>query len=170
MPCHEKQVLATTSLFKSLTLSKVQLNTMALQGFPRSRSTTLMSSLLIVISIQLTFTMLPPRAKYRSRPRPKFGSQLTAAHKEDVDENPIEDLVEIPNSCINLDDGLYYIKPTADGPVIPAICSESYTMIDISLNFDAISQYFSSCMCSLPLRDLCQLHCCSLRHIQFRGF
>ena len=52
--------------------------------------------------------------------------------------------IQLYNSCIDLEDGMFYIKPTEGGPVIPVICSNSYTMIDISLHFDSIMHYFSS--------------------------
>eukprot|EP01083_Nonionella_stella_P252142 869122_1 len=51
-----------------------------------------------------------------------------------------------PNSEIHKNNGLYYIKPFSNGPIIPAICSNGYTMIDPSLdiNLDSISSYLSS--------------------------
>lgn len=67
-------------------------------------------------------------------------------HDDSIDDGSDNDgnLIEIHNSCINLDDGMFYIKPTEEGPVIPVICSKSYTMIDISLHFGNIAHYFSS--------------------------
>eukprot|EP00486_Rosalina_sp_Unknown_P013765 CAMPEP_0201591984 /NCGR_PEP_ID=MMETSP0190_2-20130828/190002_1 /ASSEMBLY_ACC=CAM_ASM_000263 /TAXON_ID=37353 /ORGANISM="Rosalina sp." /LENGTH=1019 /DNA_ID=CAMNT_0048050547 /DNA_START=33 /DNA_END=3093 /DNA_ORIENTATION=- len=41
-----------------------------------------------------------------------------------------------PNSEIHVNNGLYYIKPLANGPVIAAICSNGYTMIDPSLDLN----------------------------------
>ena len=41
-----------------------------------------------------------------------------------------------PNSEIHVNNGLYYIKPLAYGPVIPVICSNGYTMIDPSLDLN----------------------------------
>eukprot|EP01084_Bolivina_argentea_P301901 520989_1 len=50
------------------------------------------------------------------------------------------------NSEIHTNNGLYYIKPSEDGPVIPVICSNGYTMIDLSLdiNLKSIPLYLSS--------------------------
>eukprot|EP01083_Nonionella_stella_P207477 753677_1 len=50
------------------------------------------------------------------------------------------------NSPIHKDNGLYYIKPSADGPIIPVICSNGYTMLDLSLdtNLKSIPSYLSS--------------------------
>ena len=56
-------------------------------------------------------------------------------------------IITLSSSCNNMEqDGLYYIKPTQSGPVIPVICSNQYTMIDGSLNTDlqSIPQYLSS--------------------------
>ena len=53
--------------------------------------------------------------------------------------------ISISSSCNDKDvDGLYYIKPTENGAVIPVICNNGYTMLDASLNFDEISTYFTS--------------------------
>ena len=53
--------------------------------------------------------------------------------------------ITVPSSCNDQTvDGLYYVKPTAAGPIMPAICSNGYTMVDPSLNLDAIQQYFTS--------------------------
>eukprot|EP01083_Nonionella_stella_P034160 93526_1 len=51
-----------------------------------------------------------------------------------------------PNSDIHQDNGLYYIKPLANGPIIPVICSNGYTMIDPSLDLElqSIPAYLSS--------------------------
>ena len=51
-----------------------------------------------------------------------------------------------PNSSIHHNNGLYYIKPSDDGPIIPVICSNGYTMIDVSLdtNLKFIPHYLSS--------------------------
>ena len=51
-----------------------------------------------------------------------------------------------PNSNIHINNGLYYIKPFEDGPIIPTICSNGYTMIDPSLDLtlDNIPSYLSS--------------------------
>eukprot|EP00485_Elphidium_margaritaceum_P007624 CAMPEP_0202695936 /NCGR_PEP_ID=MMETSP1385-20130828/9363_1 /ASSEMBLY_ACC=CAM_ASM_000861 /TAXON_ID=933848 /ORGANISM="Elphidium margaritaceum" /LENGTH=1002 /DNA_ID=CAMNT_0049352021 /DNA_START=118 /DNA_END=3126 /DNA_ORIENTATION=+ len=51
-----------------------------------------------------------------------------------------------PNSAIHANNGLYYIKPFADGPIIAAICSNGYTMLDPSLdvNLDRFPSYLSS--------------------------
>ena len=55
------------------------------------------------------------------------------------------DLVSISSSCNDKEvDGLYYIKPTDHGAVIPVICNNGYTMLDASLNFDQVSTYFTS--------------------------
>eukprot|EP00485_Elphidium_margaritaceum_P004154 CAMPEP_0202692848 /NCGR_PEP_ID=MMETSP1385-20130828/7126_1 /ASSEMBLY_ACC=CAM_ASM_000861 /TAXON_ID=933848 /ORGANISM="Elphidium margaritaceum" /LENGTH=982 /DNA_ID=CAMNT_0049348447 /DNA_START=45 /DNA_END=2993 /DNA_ORIENTATION=- len=51
------------------------------------------------------------------------------------------------SSCSDIDvDGLYYIKPMADRPVIPVICSHGYTMLDASLDehLTAYPAYLSS--------------------------
>ena len=41
----------------------------------------------------------------------------------------------IYSSCNEItDDGLYYIKPMADKPVLPVICSNGYSMLDASLD------------------------------------
>ena len=78
----------------------------------------------------------------------KNKNQQQPLHKntDDDDDNNDESIetIEIHNSCIDLEDGMYYIKPTEDGAIIPVICSNWYTMIDISLNFDAITSYFST--------------------------
>ena len=53
--------------------------------------------------------------------------------------------IAIPTSCNDQSiDGVYYIKPTASGNVIPVICSNGYTMLDLSLNEHAIRSYFTS--------------------------
>eukprot|EP01084_Bolivina_argentea_P276315 471466_1 len=52
--------------------------------------------------------------------------------------------VQLHSSCNDLDDGLRYILPKETGNVIPVICNNGYTIIDISLNQDVISTYFSS--------------------------
>ena len=51
-----------------------------------------------------------------------------------------------PNSLIHTNNGLYYIKPFENGPVIPVICSNGYTMIDPSLDLNLLSysSYLSS--------------------------
>lgn len=51
-----------------------------------------------------------------------------------------------PNSIIHQNNGLYYVKPSEDGPIIPVICSNGYTMIDVSLdtNLKSIPHYLSS--------------------------
>eukprot|EP01083_Nonionella_stella_P271428 919701_1 len=48
----------------------------------------------------------------------------------------------ISSSCKT--DGLYYIKPTVDGAIIPVLCNDGYTMLDASLNYDALSTYFTT--------------------------
>ena len=53
--------------------------------------------------------------------------------------------VSISSSCNDKDvDGVYYIKPTETGAIIPVICSGGYTMIDASLNIDDIQTYFTT--------------------------
>eukprot|EP00486_Rosalina_sp_Unknown_P015534 CAMPEP_0201593512 /NCGR_PEP_ID=MMETSP0190_2-20130828/191093_1 /ASSEMBLY_ACC=CAM_ASM_000263 /TAXON_ID=37353 /ORGANISM="Rosalina sp." /LENGTH=291 /DNA_ID=CAMNT_0048052723 /DNA_START=9 /DNA_END=881 /DNA_ORIENTATION=+ len=55
--------------------------------------------------------------------------------------------VDIPSSCNAMtQDGLYYIKPTETGKVIPVICSNGYTMIDLSLdlNLESYPSYLTS--------------------------
>ena len=51
-----------------------------------------------------------------------------------------------PNSSIHINNGLYYIKPFEDGPVIAAICSNGYTMIDpsLDLNLNNFPSYLTS--------------------------
>eukprot|EP01083_Nonionella_stella_P290532 988555_1 len=51
-----------------------------------------------------------------------------------------------PDSNIHKDNGLYYLKPLANGPIIPAICSNGYTMLDPSLdtNLESFPSYLSS--------------------------
>eukprot|EP00485_Elphidium_margaritaceum_P018336 CAMPEP_0202729440 /NCGR_PEP_ID=MMETSP1385-20130828/186133_1 /ASSEMBLY_ACC=CAM_ASM_000861 /TAXON_ID=933848 /ORGANISM="Elphidium margaritaceum" /LENGTH=1043 /DNA_ID=CAMNT_0049395701 /DNA_START=32 /DNA_END=3164 /DNA_ORIENTATION=- len=51
-----------------------------------------------------------------------------------------------PNSDIHRNNGLYYIKPDANGPVIAAICSNGYTMIDptFDLRLERLPSYLSS--------------------------
>ncbi len=51
-----------------------------------------------------------------------------------------------PNSAIHKNNGLYYIKPSETKPVIPVICSNGYTMLDLSLdtNLKSIPSYLSS--------------------------
>ena len=57
----------------------------------------------------------------------------------------IAETVTISSSCNDKEaNGLYYIKPTKNGQVIPVICNNGYTMLDASLNFDAVSSYFTS--------------------------
>ena len=57
----------------------------------------------------------------------------------------ITESIEISSSCNDKEvDGLYYIKPTHQGEVIPVICNNGYTMIDASLNFDSIASYLTS--------------------------
>eukprot|EP01083_Nonionella_stella_P149556 475219_1 len=58
-----------------------------------------------------------------------------------------EATVTLHSSCNYIEqNGLYYIKPTEDGPVLPVICSDTYTMIDGSLdpNLESIPAYLSS--------------------------
>jgi len=75
--------------------------------------------------------------------RKKTASTLN--QHDDIDDGDADvATISVHTSCVNLEDGVYYIKPTADGAVIPVICSNWYTMIDLSLNFDAIVPYFSS--------------------------
>merc|ERR1719474_1256935 len=98
----------------------------------------------LLITIQFTSSSNRPDPRLNFGPRPKLGPKTSIAMQNHAFAATVDDMVEIPNSCIDLEDGLYYIKPTEEGPVIPAICSESYTMIDILLNFEAITQYFST--------------------------
>eukprot|EP01084_Bolivina_argentea_P155033 270204_1 len=70
-------------------------------------------------------------------------SKSKSSNNANNDDDTVE-TIDLHNSCIDLEDGMYYIKPTADGLVIPVICSNWYTMIDISLNFEAITSYFST--------------------------
>ena len=56
-----------------------------------------------------------------------------------------QETISISSSCNDFKkDGLYYIKPTTDGEIIPVICQDGYTMLDVSLNFDSIKTYFTS--------------------------
>ena len=62
-------------------------------------------------------------------------------------EREIESSIYVPvsSSCNDKEvDGLYYIKPTRDGKVIPVICQGGYTMLDASLNLQSLSTYFTS--------------------------
>ncbi len=52
--------------------------------------------------------------------------------------------ITIHSSCNTLIDGLHYIKPLENNNIIPVICSNGYTMIDPSLNFESITPYLSS--------------------------
>ena len=55
--------------------------------------------------------------------------------------------IEVKSSCNDItEDGLYYIKPTEYGNVIPVICSRGYTMIDLSLDqsMESFSVYLES--------------------------
>ena len=58
-----------------------------------------------------------------------------------------DEYVSIPSSCNDIKkDGLYYIKPTESGAVIPVICNNGYAMLDLSLdlNLNSYSQYLTS--------------------------
>eukprot|EP01083_Nonionella_stella_P017323 48442_1 len=56
-----------------------------------------------------------------------------------------DDIVSISSSCNDKTvDGLYYIKPSEKGSIIPVICSGGYTMLDASLNYESLSTYFTS--------------------------
>ena len=65
-----------------------------------------------------------------------YGEDITA---EDV-------TVSIASSCNphTNKNGLYYIKPTSTGEIIPVICNNGYTMLDASLNLTQLSTYFTS--------------------------
>ena len=53
--------------------------------------------------------------------------------------------VEVASSCNKKEEnGLYYIKPTRQGKVIPVICNNGYTMLDASLDYDSLKSYFTS--------------------------
>eukprot|EP01084_Bolivina_argentea_P135070 238070_1 len=55
--------------------------------------------------------------------------------------------IELHSSCNDITtDGLYYIKPSEKGAIIPVICSNGYVMIDLSLdiNMNSYSSYLSS--------------------------
>ena len=57
--------------------------------------------------------------------------------KDDADLMDPRRYIKVYSQCdanIHQNNGLYYIKPTDDGPVIPVICSNGYTMIDLSLD------------------------------------
>ena len=57
----------------------------------------------------------------------------------------VNSIETISSSCNDKErDGLYYIKPTPNGEIIPVICNNGYTMLDASLNFDIIESYFTS--------------------------
>ena len=80
-------------------------------------------------------------------------SIIHKSHSENAKSDKFINYVEIystcdptPNSHIHKNNGLYYIKPFKDGPIIPAICSNGYTMIDPSLDLNMLSlpSYLSS--------------------------
>ena len=52
--------------------------------------------------------------------------------------------LSIATSCNDLADGVHYIKPSKDGEIIPVVCDNGYTMINLNLNQDSISSYFTS--------------------------
>ena len=108
---------------------------------------TLFVSLMLINGLHsLNPTHPRPKSRPRVVPPPRFGKAAAVARAnaeaDATDDN--EETVTIPSSCHFQDDGLMYVKPTADGPVMPAICSSGFTMIDLSLNFDAVTPYFSS--------------------------
>jgi len=51
-----------------------------------------------------------------------------------------------PDSKIHKDNGLYYVKPSRDGPILPVVCSNGYTMIDgsLDLNLKSLPSFLSS--------------------------
>ena len=66
---------------------------------------------------------------------------------DDNNMNNMNNMVTLQSSCNTIEqNGLYYIKPTIDGPVIPVLCSNGYTMIDISFdsNLESYPYYLSS--------------------------
>jgi len=112
---------------------------------------TLVASVGLIVSLHsLNPTHPRPKSRPRAIPQPKFAKAAAARARAttdtdaDINTSDIPNTITIPSSCHSSDDGLIYVKPTADGPVMPAICSSGYTMIDLSLNFDAITPYFSS--------------------------
>ena len=54
------------------------------------------------------------------------------------------DSIYIPSSCDNLVDGVHYVKPSSDGEVIPVVCNDGYTIINLQLNQESVASYFTS--------------------------
>lgn len=57
--------------------------------------------------------------------------------------------VGIKSACNDLSDGVQYILPygyyhTDTAPLLPVICSNGHTILDVSLSFERYSAYFSS--------------------------
>ena len=80
-------------------------------------------------------------------------SIITITSSDDNDEKDMmmdpKKYIKIYSQCdsnIHTNNGIYYIKPSIDGEVIPVICSNGYTMIDLSLdtNLNSIPSYLSS--------------------------
>jgi len=68
------------------------------------------------------------------------------ANQEDEEEEG-DEYTTVYSSCNEVEvDGLYYIKPLPDLPVLPVICSNGYAMLDASLdiNLNVYPSYLSS--------------------------
>ena len=63
--------------------------------------------------------------------------------KENKDKNKNE-IVEIPDSCSDVADGLRYIQPFSSGPALPVVCNNGFAVLDASLSLDSYKNYFSS--------------------------
>jgi len=110
------------------------------------RVRTLFTSTMLVISRVLVSLLCVLRINLCANARNKHEAQ-----QQDVDADV--ESVEIyshcdasPHSEIHTNNGLYYVKPLADGPVIAAICSNGYTMLDpsLDLNLAHFAAYLSS--------------------------
>jgi len=77
----------------------------------------------------------------RKQVRPKKGMR---DDDDEEDTTSSSSMVELASSCNTKPDGLWYIKPTAEGAVLPVVCQNGFTMLDASLNFDSLASYLTS--------------------------